>query len=126
MSHFSTIKTKLSDKNYLLQALRELGCRPEEGPVPVRGYGGSRSMVDIRIASKASGYDVGFRKEGPHYVCVADWFGVRGIEQQPFLQKLTQRYASIAVKDELAEQGFSVAEEKQVDGHIHLVMRRLG
>jgi hypothetical protein len=126
MSHFSTIKTKLSDRDHLLQALCELGYRPEEGPVRVRGYGGSHSKVDIRIASKASGYDVGFRKNGPHYVCVADWFGVRGIEQQSFLQTLTQRYASIAVKDELAGQGFSVAEERQVGGRIHLVLRRLG
>ncbi len=126
MSHFSQIKTKISDKRYLVAALRALGFQPEEGQVHVRGYGGSRSKVEVRIRSSTHGYDVGFRKEGKHYVCVADWFGVTGIERQPFLQTLTQRYASIAVKDQLAAQGFSVAEEKHVEGRIHLVLRRLG
>lgn len=125
MSHFSQIKTKISDKRYLVKTLRELGFQPEEGQLYIRGYGGSRSKVEVRIRSGADGYDVGFRKEGAHYVCVADWFGVTGIERQPFLQTLTQRYASIAVKDQLAAQGFSVATEKHVDGRIHLVLRKI-
>ncbi len=125
MSHFSQIKTKISDKRYLMQVLRELGFEPEEGQ-DIRGYGGSRSNVEIRIRSRACGYNVGFRKRGKQYVCVADWFGVTGIEREPFLKTLTQRYASIAVKDQLAGQGFSVAEEKHVEGRLHLVLRRLG
>jgi hypothetical protein len=117
---------QISQGPYLIKALRNLGHNPEEGSVYVKGYGGSRTPVDIRIRSKASGYDVGFRKEGSHYVCVADWYGVRGIQQETFLQQLTQQYASIAVKDQLASQGFALAEEKQVEGRIHLVLRRMG
>jgi hypothetical protein len=125
MSHFTTLQTQISHGPYLITALQNLGYRPEEGRVYVKGYGGSRTPVDIRIPSKAFGYDVGFRKEGSHYVCVADWFGVRGIQQETFLQTLTQQYASIAVKDQLASQGFALAEEKQVEGRIHLVLRRM-
>jgi hypothetical protein len=126
MSHFSTLKTKITDERYLLQALRDLGYNPVSGKLSVRGYAGSRTDVDIRIASKTSGYDIGFRKQGEHYACVADWFGVRGINQRDFLESLTQRYASLIVKDQLIAQGFSLAEERQVEGRIHLLLRRSG
>jgi hypothetical protein len=124
MSHFSTIRTQITHGPYLVKALRNLGYRPEEGNLSVRGYGGSRTPVDVRIASKASGYDVGFRKQGKHYVCVADWFGVRGIQQQIFLQQLTQQYACVAAKNQLAAHGFDLAEEKQVAPNLSLVHKR--
>jgi hypothetical protein len=125
MSHFSRIKTKISDQNFLLAALRKIGFQPEEGQGYVRGYGGMRSKVDVWIRIK-TGYDIGFKKDGRNYVCIADWFGVEGIKRQPFLDKLTQCYAGLAVKEQLAAQGFAVAEEKQVEGRVHLLLRRLG
>ena len=123
MSHFSKIKTKISDKNCLIKTLLALGYCPEEG-LAIRGYQGSLTRVDIQIKPDAHGYAIGFRKEGENYVCVADWFGIRGIEQEAFLQKLTQQYAVEATKDRLLAQGFCLAEEKRVDGRIHLVLRR--
>jgi hypothetical protein len=127
MSHFSKIQTKLTDERYLLQALRDLGYNPVSGKLSVRGYEGSRTSVDIRVPSKTPGYDIGFRKEGEHFVCVADWFGVgRGIQKNEFLENLTQRYATLIVKDQLHVQGFALAEERQVEGRIHLVLRRSG
>jgi hypothetical protein len=126
MSHFSKIQTKISDEGYLLKALRDLGYNPVSGKLSVRGYEGSRTQVDIRIPSKNTCYDIGFRKQGEHYVCVADWFGLRGIKQDEFLENLTQRYASLIVKDQLIAQGFNLAEERQEEGHIHLLLRRSG
>lgn len=125
MSHFTKLNTQITNQAYLVKALQHLGYSPEEGQLHVRGFGGNRTEVDVRIPSKASHYDVGFHREGTHSVCVADWYGVRGIRQQEFLQSLTQQYASIAVKDQLAAQGFLLAEEKQVEGQIHLVLRRM-
>lgn len=126
MSHFSKIQTKLTDERYLLQALRDLGYNPVSGKLSVRGYEGSRTQVDIRIPLKTSGYDIGFRKQGEHFVCVADWFGVRNVNQNEFLENLTQRYAGLIVKDQLVAQGFSLAEERQEEGRIHLLLRRSG
>ena len=37
MSHFSTLKTELRDRQALVEALNDLGCPPLEGAQPVRG-----------------------------------------------------------------------------------------
>lgn len=126
MSHFSTVKTNLVEKEYLVQALRDLGYHPEVGAVQVRGFGGNRTSVEIKIATANPGYDIGFRKSGPTYEMVADWWGIRDIQQQEFLQRLSQRYAYHATLSKLQEQGFSVVQEEvKPTEEIHLVLRRL-
>ncbi len=47
----------------------------------MKGFGGQKSPVDIRIKLPLS-YDIGLRKKGSTYEIVADWFGVRGINQK--------------------------------------------
>jgi Protein of unknown function (DUF1257) len=125
MSNISITKTKLMNTTNLLKALKALGRRFEQGHLHVSGYGGRRTPVDITVQSEESGNDIGFRKEGEDYVCVADWSGVRGIDQQAFLQNLTQQYAAIAAKEQMQAQGFALAEERRVEGRIHLILRRM-
>ena len=126
MSHFSRIKTRLVERAHLVAALRDLGHAPEEGRVEARGYGGARTRVEVKIATAAAGYDVGFRHTPEGYEVVADWWGVRGLEQKEFLRQLHQRYAYHAARAKLEEQGFTlVSEEKQEDGRIRLVLRRM-
>jgi hypothetical protein len=113
-------------KEYLTQALQELGYHPEEGHVEIRGFGGQRTPVEIKIPTRNRGYDIGFRKEKDGYEVVADWWGIRDIKRTPFVAAVTQRYAYHAARAKLEEQGFSlVTEEKQTDGQIHLVLRRM-
>jgi hypothetical protein len=126
MSHFTTIKTSLVEEKFLVQGLQDLGYQPQVGNVEVRGYGGNRTAVQVKIATSSPGYDIGFRKVGQTFEMVADWWGIRGISQEEFLQRLTQRYAYHATRAKLEEQGFQlVGEEVQPDGQIHLVLRRL-
>ena len=57
---------------------------------------------------------------------VADFWGIKNLEQEEFLRNLTQAYARRAVRAQLAEQGFSVAEEvRTAQGGIRLVLRRV-
>jgi len=126
MSHFSRIKTSLVEKEYLVNALKDLGYQPEVGAVQVRGYGGNRTEVEVKIATGNTGYDIGFRKAGDSYEMVADWWGIHGISQEQLLQDLTQRYAYHASRAKLEQQGFElVTEETHEDGRIHLVLRRM-
>jgi len=126
MSHFTRIKTQIVEKKHLTQALRDLNYAYEEGNVEIRGYGGNRTAVEIKIPTSNRGYDIGFRKSGAAYELVADWYGIRGIDQKQFVQQLTQRYVYHATKDKLEEQGFSlVAEEVERDGRVHLTLRRV-
>lgn len=125
MSHFTTIKTKIVEKEYLKQALSELGHNYQEGNVQIRGYKGIQTSVAIKIPINNTGYDIGFRKTDNAYEIVADWWGIRDIKQDQFLQQVSQRYAYHAAKAKLEEQGFSlVSEEAQEGERIHLVLRR--
>ena len=125
MSHFTSIKTKIVEKQYLKQALSELGHTYQEGNVQIRGYQGIQTSVAIKIPTKNTGYDIGFRKTDNAYEIVADWWGIKDINQNKFLQQVSQRYAYHAAKAKLEEQGFSlVSEEAQEGERIHLVLRR--
>ena len=125
MSHFTRMKTKLAKKDYIVQALRDLGYEPREGKVRIRGYGGQETEVDVMIPTGNPGYDLGFRKEGNTYEMVADWYGIHNIDQDAFLNKVQQRYAYQAVMERMKEQGFEVVEEQDEDNTIHLTVRRV-
>ncbi len=126
MSHFTRIKTQMVDKEYLKQALKDLGYAYEEGNVSIRGFAGQRTQVEIKVPTQSESYDIGFRKPKDAYEVIADWWGIRGINRQKFLQQVTQRYAYYAARAKLEEQGFAlVNEEVQAGGRIHLVLRRM-
>lgn len=125
MSHFTSIKTQIVEKEYLKRSLSELGHAYSEGNVQIRGYQGNRTDVEIKVPTKSAGYDIGFRLSGNAYEVVADWWGIRDINQEKFVQQVYQRYAYHAAKAKLEEQGFSlVSEEVQEGERIHLVLRR--
>ncbi len=126
MSHFSTIKTKLVDPAYIVKALHDLGMTCEQGEVEIRGYGGQRTRVEIRVPTRNPGYDIGFRKQGDTYDLVADWYGIHDVNQQELLQQLNQRYAYHAAKDQLEQQDFTIVEEEvRPDRTIHMTVRRM-
>lgn len=124
MSHFTHMQTQMVEKAYLRQALADLGYSCEEGQVEIRGYGGNRTRVDLRVATKNPGYDIGFRKVGNAYEIIADWWGIHDTKQAHFLQQVLQRYAYHAARAKLEEQGFAlVSEEVQEGERVHLVLR---
>jgi hypothetical protein len=125
MSHFSRIKTKFTEKKFLEMAIKDLGFAYEEGEQVVKAFGGQKTPVDIRIKLPLS-YDIGLHRQGDTYTIVADWFGVRGINQKDFTERLTQRYAYHAARAKLEEQGFNMVEEKvEETGQIRIVLRRM-
>jgi len=126
MSHITRIKTKMVVNAYLISALNDLGYLVETGDAEIRGFDGERSQVELKIATDNPGYDIGFLKQNDTYECVADWWGIKNIDQERFLKSLLQRYAYHAAMAELTQQGFAVAnEETQSNGEIHLTLRRM-
>ena len=124
MSHISRIKTKMEVKEYVLQAIKDLGYQFEEGNLTLSGFG-EKTHVDIKIHMKLS-YDIGLRATSNGYEIVADWWGVRGVKRKELSDRLMQRYAYHATRAKLEEQGFTlVSEENQQDGQIRLVLRRV-
>ena len=127
MSHFSTVKTELRDRDSLLAALRDLGQEPSTGEQPVRGYRGQTVTADL-CCPQSEGGDIGFRWNSAeqHYELVTDldlWKQTVPVER--FLAQLTQRYALQSILRSSAEEGYQVAEQRQqADGSIELVVTR--
>jgi hypothetical protein len=127
MSHFSTIKTELRDRQSLLEALEDLGHGPREGSLMVRGYRGQTVEAHLAVA-QANGADIGFRlnPETGSYELVTDldlWNQPVPVER--FLAQLNQRYALRSILAATAEEGFQVSEQvQQQDGSIELVVSR--
>ncbi|HET92340.1 MAG TPA: DUF1257 domain-containing protein [Chloroflexi bacterium] len=108
-------KTQMVEKEYLLQALQDLGYKHKEG--------GRLGLFGAKVDIKAAGY-IGFRWVGGAYEMVSIGSAVRGPNE--LLQTLTQRYAYHVARAKLEAQGFTLAnEEVREDGRIHLVLRRM-
>jgi hypothetical protein len=128
MSHYTVIATQLMNKEILLKVLANMGFKTEEGQLELKGYQGKRTPVEIRVIMSA-GYDLGFRraKETSPYQMVADWWGVRGVKRDAFIQQLHHQYAMTTVLDNLEKQGFVVvSQEKEKNESTHLILRRTG
>jgi hypothetical protein len=126
MSHFTTLKTRIVNKDYLLKALTDLGYNWQEGEVEAKGFMNSKTKVEISVPTSNPKYDIGFRREGDNWELVADWYGIRNIKPEEFMQKLQQRYAYHAVRDQLDQQDFSFVEEVvSSDNTIKLTLRRM-
>jgi hypothetical protein len=127
MSHFSTLKTELRDRQSLVKALGDLGHTPAEGSRSVRGYRGQVVIADLAVPQE-NGADIGFRWSDASgcYELVTDldlWRQPVPVER--FLAQLSQRYALRAILAASTEEGFQVSEQKeQLDGTIELVVTR--
>ena len=127
MSHFSTIKTKIKDKEILVQTLELLGYDPlEEQELKVAGsHAKDHPTVQAQIAI---GTDIGVRWNdvSQSYELVTDlqtWDEPVPVER--FLQKLSQQYARWTIHEAVKEDGFQVVEEWEMeDNSIELTVTR--
>lgn len=122
MSHFTTIKVQIKHGEILRQCLLDLGYRVEE-KTTVRGYQKQTTPADYVIRQN-NGYDLGFRRNGESYELIADFWGAR-INQQQFINSITQKYAYKTLMASVQEQGFNVEEEETLsDGTMRVVVGR--
>ena len=134
MSHFSTIKTKIKDRDALLEALERVGERPN---VPFQGT----QVVELVIINPdhaeehptmevdvSIGVDVGFKlnESTGNYELIADrqtWDKDVPIER--FMEKVTQQYARMILHREVEEKGYKIEEEWEMDNNsIELTVSR--
>ncbi|MBW4537015.1 MAG: DUF1257 domain-containing protein [Pleurocapsa minor HA4230-MV1] len=125
MSHFSNIKTKIRNLNFLKAALKDLDVDWKNSSGVVRGYQGQTHQAEVVIEQNNS-YDFGFCWNGSEYELVADLqYWQQPLTVDGFLRQVTQRYAYHTVVNETANQGFAIAEQvKNEDGSIRLVVQR--
>jgi len=120
MSHFTTIQVEIKHSEILQQVLQELGYQIETN-TQVRGYMGKKTTAEY-VIRQSNGYDLGFRRQGETYELVADFWGAK-INQQEFIQQITQKYAHKTLKTSLNQQGFTIeTEETLEDGTVRVIV----
>lgn len=113
MSHFTELKTNLTNERILKQALEKMGFQIEsaEEGVKVRGYFGETLNADFKVLTRTH-YDIGFKKNAQgNYELVADWElmpRVSGIEQAPFAAALKKEYARMSISEIAKERGYDI------------------
>ena len=126
MSHFSKIKTKITDKTLLLKTIDALGYSVIPDRKLVKGFKGEETKADICISIPGETYEIGFSRVKGGYQIIADWWGFHKVDQTTFQDQLTQKYAHLAAIETLTKQGFTVAKEINTEnGEIQMVLRRI-
>jgi hypothetical protein len=122
MSHFTTIKVQIKQGEVLLDVLQELGYQVEQN-TQVRGYRGDKTNAEY-VIKQSNGYDLGFRKNGEGYELVADFWGAK-INQQEFINNISQKYAHKTLMETIQTEGFNVEEEEVLaDGTVRVIVGR--
>jgi len=130
MSHFVKIRTQIREREHLIQALRDLHYRFQEGDnLVVRGFAGNRETAQI-VVNTGSDYDIGFRRQAQEYEVVADWWGVENhtpIRRHTFLEQISQRYSYNLIREQAREQCLVLEEEQELpNGDIVIVLSERG
>ncbi len=124
MSHFSTIKTKIKNKPELLEALQLLQYDVQEDQELINPLNHQHEKVKVDVSI---GNDIGFRlNSNGEYELVTDiqtWKDPVPVER--FIDKVTQQYARLTVRNTAKELGFQVQEEwEMTDNSIELTVTR--
>jgi hypothetical protein len=93
MSHFSTLRTKITDAEILKTSLQDLGINVKT-ETDLRGYQGQRVRADI-VAILEGDYDLGWsRNSDGSFDLIADLWGVaKKHNQTELINSINQKYA---------------------------------
>jgi len=114
MSHFSTLRTKISDAEILTSSLRDLGINVKTD-ADVRGYNGQCLRADI-VATLEGEYDLGWsRNADGSFDLIADLWGVaKKHNQTELINSINQKYAVNKTLSDVKQRGLQNANVKLV------------
>ena len=124
MSHFSKIRTKITNKPKLVKALQLLQYDVQENIELVNPLDHQHEKVKVDVSI---GNDIGFRlnNEGV-YELVADiqtW--KESVPPQRFIERVTQQYAKATILDTIQDKGFTIEKESTtIENTIEIVATR--
>ncbi len=125
MSHFSTLRTKISDAEILKNALKDLGISVKTS-ADIRGYNGQRVRADI-VATLEGEYDLGWsRNSDGSFDLIADLWGVaKKHNQTELINSINQKYAVNKTLAEVRRTGHTlVAQGVANDGSARLTIKK--
>ncbi|WP_218079270.1 DUF1257 domain-containing protein [Anthocerotibacter panamensis] len=125
MSHFSTLRTKITDAEILKTSLKDLGISVKT-QADVRGYNGQRVRSDI-VATLEGEYDLGWsRNPDGSFDLIADLWGVaKKHNQTELINSINQKYAVNKTLSEIRRTGHTVvAQGVSNDGSTRLTIQK--
>lgn len=125
MSHFTKIKTTLTDLNLLKKSLDDLSINCDSDVRVMKGYRNQEYFANL-VIKQSNGYDIGFTWNGMEYQLVADLqFWQQPWSVETFLDKVSQRYAYNSIISATQANGFQMVQEvNQENGSIKLILQR--
>jgi hypothetical protein len=124
MSHFTCIKTKIKEKDFLIKALNTLGYEAQENVLLENPDDHDHKQWNVEVAVTD---DVGFKRSQDgtlELVAELDAWDL-DVPVSRFIDKLTQQYAIENIKTQTVEKGYDVESEvKNLDGSVELVVTR--
>lgn len=120
MSHFTHIKTRFQNLDYLKKALNRLNISYKEKVDTLNS-----EAVNLTIA-QSNGYDIEFSWNGEQYELVSDMsFWQQSSPIESFIDKVAQTYAGEVIIGESQKTGFQAIKYQQnIDGSNTLVLER--
>jgi hypothetical protein len=114
MSHFSTLRTKITDAEILKASLSDLGINVRT-EAEVRGYNGQRIRADI-VATLEGEYDLGWSLNADgSFDLIADLWGVaKKHNQTELINSINQKYAVNRTLIDVKQRGLQNANVKLV------------
>ena len=128
MSHFTTIKTKLKERLYLIEALELLQYNVKEDQELVIANPDHAENHPVVHAEIAISEDIGFRwnetTESFDLYCDRGTWNLN-VPVERFIDKVNQQYSRMSIHNIAKEEGFEVLEEWEMDDNsIELVVTR--
>ena len=124
MSHFTCVKTKIKEKDFLIKALNTLGYEAQENVLLENPDDHDHKQWNVEVAVTN---DVGFKRSQDgtlELVAELDAWDL-DVPVSRFIDKLTQQYAIENIKTQTVEKGYDVESEvKNLDGSVELVVTR--
>jgi hypothetical protein len=114
MSHFSTLRTKITDAEILKSSLSDLGVTVKS-EANIRGYNGQNVRADI-VAVLEGDYDIGWSRNGDgSFDLIADLWGVaKKHNQTELINSINQKYAVNKTLAEVKRPGLQNANVRLV------------
>ncbi len=125
MSHFSTLRTKITDADILKTSLKDLGIAVKT-QADIRGYNGQRVKADI-VATLEGEYDLGWsRNPDGSFDLIADLWGVaKKHNQTELINSINQKYAVTKTLSEVRRTGSTlVAQGVSSEGSTRVTIQK--
>ena len=108
MSHFTTIKTKISEEDLLLKSLDNLKLNWSRKKIIINQFNNEEYFCNVIIKQK-NNQEIGFLKKDNHYKLIFDeMFWSLPISISLFNQKINNQYTLNLINKNLLENGFLI------------------